>query len=768
MTDSRPPGASLRVPAEIALIGVNIAALVGFRRLFVGWEFITDPLLLLVLSHLVAVVLRVRRVPLPLAAIASAAVGAVAISLLLYSSTTRFGLPTPTTLETVGRDLRLALELFRDVKAPAAVLPGFTVATAATFWVVGFLADWAAFRLDAAVEATIPAGGLFVFAALFGADVLRLQLTVVFALACMLFVLLHRSARQEVGMPWVRGDARRGSRSFVRAGATLATFGVLLGLAAAPLLPGSGADALVDWKDLGGRQGTRITVSPLVDIQSRLVEQGDNVAFEVRTNVRSYWRLTALDSFDGRLWRSDQRFTRAEERLRSSTPNNALTGGERVDHEFTIEALSQIWLPAAFEPVSIEAGDVDVRWEGSTSTLIVDQATSDGMVYNVRSRVPDFEAAALAQAPTVVPAEIAEQFLGLPDDFSPAVRELAQEVTASANGPYQQALFLQDFFRNPQNFTYSTEVQSGHAGDRLEQFLFETRVGYCEQFAGSFAAMARAIGLPARVAVGFTPGDVDPAEAGRYVVRGRHAHAWPEVYLNGYGWVLFEPTPGRGAPAADYTGVPEAQDGDVVPAAPSGDLQTTTTVATTPLPTEGDGFVFDEFGTGAVDPGAGAATTTGESDGGFFSRARWALPAIAGLALLYVVVLLGGRAVRQVWRRRRAVTSRQQIDLAWQEAVESLGVLGLHVEPSETPSEFAGRVNGRARLAADGLGALAQLTTAARYAPADTVEDSVDEASRSSVTVLEAVRDQTTVSQRLGYVLSPRILWRRARARAGR
>ena len=72
--------------------------------------------------------------------------------------------------------------------------------------------------------------------------------------------------------------------------------------------------------------------------------------------------------------------------------------------------------------------------------------------------------------------------------------------------------------------------------------------------------MARSIGLPARVAVGFTPGDVDPADPTLYHVKGKHAHAWPEVYLNGYGWVLFEPTPSRGAPNAGYTGVTEAQD----------------------------------------------------------------------------------------------------------------------------------------------------------------------------------------------------------------
>ncbi|MPY92770.1 MAG: DUF3488 domain-containing protein, partial [Acidimicrobiia bacterium] len=723
-------------------------------------SFLTEPLILLVVSHLVAALLRLRRVNLPVAAVISLVVGVLATSLLLYQSTTRFGLPTATTADAVGRDLRNALELFRDVKAPAQVLPGFTVATAMTFWVVGFLGDWAAFRLDAAVEATIPAGGLFIFAALFGADVLRLQLTVVFAIACLVFILLHRSARQEVGMPWVRGDARRGSRAFVRAGTTLTALGVLLGLAAAPLLPGSGSEPLVDWKELGGRQGTRITVSPLVDIQSRLVDQRDSVAFEVRSNLRAYWRLTALDSFDGRLWRSDQRFTRVEDELRRSTPPPA--AAQPLDQEFTIENLSQIWLPAAFEPRDIDAGDVEVRWEGSTSTLIVDEETSDGMTYNVASMVPTFDQAALAAAPSNVPDAIREQYLELPPDFSERARVLAATVALGATTPYEQAMRLQTFFRT--QFEYSTEVQRGHGDDRLEQFLFETQVGYCEQFAGSFAAMARAIGLPARVAVGFTPGDADPNEPGRYIVRGRHAHAWPEVYIAGFGWVLFEPTPGRGAPDADYTGVPEAQDGAVIPPAGS-DESLTTTTAPSSLGVSPDGLLpVDELGTGALVPEQGTPTSP-PAEEGFLSRTRWVLPGLVGLVALYAAAVVGAKLARRAWRRRRAVTSRQRIDLAWKEAVESLGILGIRAEPSETPAEFAERVGARRRVDAGGLDRLAQLTTEARYAPTDAITTSVDQAHETATAVLVAVKDQTTRGQRLGYDLSPRSLLQRARRR---
>src|SRR5829696_64989 len=98
--------------------------------------------------------------------------------------------------------------------------------------------------------------------------------------------------------------------------------------------------------------------------------------------------------------------------------------------------------------------------------------------------------------------------------------------------------------------------------------------------------MARSIGLPARVAVGFTPGDVDAADPTLYHVKGKHAHAWPEVYLSGYGWVLFEPTPSRGAPNAGYTGVSEEQDSLSQFPDLTGDVTTTTAPALTVNPTD--------------------------------------------------------------------------------------------------------------------------------------------------------------------------------------
>ena len=134
-------------------------------------------------------------------------------------------------------------------------------------------------------------------------------------------------------------------------------------------------------------------------------------------------------------------------------------------------------------------------------------------------------------------------------------RETARRSRPVPPTNFDKMLVLQNWFRD--NFTYDPTSRPATAR-RPSWRSSRTSVGYCEQFAGTFAAMARALGMPARVAVGFTQGDRGPTAAPRV---GKHAHAWPEVCFDGFGWVPFEPTPGRGLPGAEaYTGVPPQQD----------------------------------------------------------------------------------------------------------------------------------------------------------------------------------------------------------------
>ncbi|MGH9086334.1 MAG: transglutaminaseTgpA domain-containing protein, partial [Acidimicrobiales bacterium] len=608
-----------------------------------------------------------------------------------YWSTTAAGLPTGETWSTMRTDLDRAWALYQDVVAPAPVETGFVLASALAIWFVAYVADWAAFRLWVPFEATLPAGTLFLFTALLGTDRGRGWAVGLYSASLLLFLLLHRMARQDATSHWVADRRGEGHRSLLAAGAGLGLAAVLLGTVLGPALPGASSPGVLDPRALQDGDQSRVTISPLVDIRSRLVNQRDVEVFIVQSPQPAYWRLTSLGQFDGRIWSSSGSYERASGDLPTSVDDDV--EAETFEQTFSIRSLAAIWLPSAYRPQAFDGEDLEVLYEEDSSTLIVDRDldTSDGLVYTVTSSSPRLRAEDLSGAAEPIPDDIREDYLELPDDFSPDVRQLAGELTSGTATPYEQALALQAHLRT---FDYDLSVQPGHSGDVLEQFLFDTKRGYCEQFAGAFAAMARSIGLPARVAVGFTQGVLDPADPTTYVVRGENAHAWPEVYLSGAGWVSFEPTPGRGQPFAEgYTGVPAQQ-------AAAGDPATATTAPATTAPNPSgsipDASADPRSADDRVDTGIGAPS--GESGEASAPRRlvldplRRVLPIAGGLVLTYLVLLPAGIFVRRHLRRRRAVDPPERISLAWTEAAEAAEIVGYRELRSDTPGERADRL----------------------------------------------------------------------------
>jgi hypothetical protein len=287
-----------------------------------------------------------------------------------------------------------------------------------------------------------------------------------------------------------------------------------------------------------------------IDIKARLSEPSE-VVFVVSSPTPSYWRLTALTDFDGTRWASPVR--RGEASGPSSTVVEPVVDGQTVTQTFEISGLGGIWLPAAFSPVRVDGAD-GITIDAETSSLVKAAAPSDDLRYTVESVLPHYDVARLRAADTPPRSDLAERYLSLPADFPAELADQARAIAAGASTRYDQAVDLQNWFRS---FTYDLSFPSGTSQTAMKRFVAERR-GYCEQFAGTFAAFARVLGLPSRVAVGFTPGE--QRADGRYYVEGKHAHAWPEIYFDGVGWVPFEPTPGRGNPAAEnYTGVAAAQ-----------------------------------------------------------------------------------------------------------------------------------------------------------------------------------------------------------------
>lgn len=752
--------------AELALAAVSLAVVYGFARLFRGWEFLGSLLAVGAYTHLVTLVTRRRGWGVAASGLVAVAGFALLSCWLWFFDSTRSGIPTLDTIDAIRLSVDTSWSSFRDLQAPVPAETGLLLAAGLALFFAIFLADWAAFRLWSPIEALVPATTLFIFGAILGTDQHRTGVAIAFSAAVLAFVLAHRVVRFELGDGWIATHASAGGTWLLRTGAIIAVVALGAGALLAPTLPGAGSDPVIDWRN--GNQGSspRVTLSPLVDIRQRLVNQRDIEVFTVRSPQPEYWRMTALDTFDGSIWRSSGQYEQAGRKLPAEIPDGV--SGGTITQQFTITGLSAIWLPAAYQPIALNAGSADIRYQASSSTLIVDTdyPSSNDLTYVVESEVVEIPDTLMA-SPTEELSGDLRDLTGLPSDFSSRAAELARSVAdqASATTPYAKARALQDFFQDKGPFaddgydwTYNLDaVSSGHDLSAIDAFI-DSQEGYCEQYAGTYAAMARVLGLPSRVAVGFTWGQSSPDDPDLYRVTGRNAHAWPEVWLGeDVGWVSFEPTPERGEPGQEArTGLPPAQasgSGATPPTSvpsttPSGPATTPSTSATSPTtrPTE------DQLALALADD-----SSTGSG------------PLLLALGLLLMVVLavivFGGVPVAQSQRRHRrraaAVTPDQRVQVAWQQLVEDLELLGVFRLPSETHREFATRASSVMGERGDDIGLLARSSETAAFAPTHIDDDTAGRAEDTALDIAETVHATVPRWRRLLHRIDPRTLRRR-------
>jgi transglutaminase-like putative cysteine protease len=310
--------------------------------------------------------------------------------------------------------------------------------------------------------------------------------------------------------------------------------------------------------------------------------------------------------------------------------------------------------------------DILSRRPDGTPSIIFQSAIETGDFGLVGTALPEIVNRALADA---------ERYLALPDELDERIELLAQAQIVGLETDFERALALENFFRSPGGFVYSVNVPPGHGASVLADWLLEPesdnyRTGYCEQFATSMAVMARTVGIPSRVVLGFTPGNT--LEDGRLVVRDRNAHAWVELWMPSQGWVKFDPTPrtdGANPTTADELPFRAGEHFNAArEEAPRTDPRNTpvTTAPTTPV----DPDVIGEGGAEAPP---------------FSTSPNWLIPGV-------VIVLLLGLAPTVKWvRRRRRLRSLEHGDVtgAWQEIVDRLTDLGVDLRASETPIEVA-------------------------------------------------------------------------------
>ncbi|HYN36628.1 MAG TPA: DUF3488 and transglutaminase-like domain-containing protein, partial [Actinomycetota bacterium] len=548
---------------RIALAGFLAATLLSFELLFDADGYVGPVVLACVLAMGIAALCRRWGAGSFLTFELSLAALFWYLTLVFQASESFWGLPTPAVGSGIARLVSAGWDTAASDYAPIPVRAGYVIMIVVGFWLATTIAEVATFRWRRPVLASVPCIVLFAVALVVGEQTGAAFFLAVFLVALLTFWATESSHRLRSWGRWVttwsdkkkkESEAEHVTGGLARRmGATciLATF-------VAPVFLPTLGDGWLLWRnntgagpDSGGGGGGSVNL--LVDIAPKLLEQSDTTLFTVEAADDAYWRLASLVDFDGRQWHELD----IERRETSASVSEGKPLADTLSQEVNIAALDGEFLPAAVQPTSIAGQTVSHDFE-SFDLKVEDVDPED--TYTVNSSIIEPGYNELLDARTITP-------LGDPDisytDTRGTVTNAIRRVRdgwirdANAEGDFAELVAIQEALRGP-DFAYSTDVEFEESDNYLEDFLIRTKAGFCQQFATAFALLARDLGHPTRINVGFLPGSQAPAPDGdgsRFTVKGTDAHAWPEVYFEGYGWIAFEPT-GRDTSAIPLYTIP--------------------------------------------------------------------------------------------------------------------------------------------------------------------------------------------------------------------
>ncbi len=487
----------------------------------------------------------------------------------------------------------------------------------------------------------------------------------------------------------------------------------------------------------------------------------DVVLFRARMTAPTYWQVAILTRRVGDGWRASPGLTQATARADSPadpSPSSHASGNRsRLVARVTIASYAGRLVPVPIDTVSVSRGFRPVG----------------GSVVQSRPTVPGQRYTASAILPVVVPSSrVAEGGSTSPADqrqveqasvvppMPQEVRALARQVADGSTDPHQVVQRLVDWFRSGR-FRYTTAPQPpAPAGESpVGLFLTDTRTGNCQTFADAFTLMARSLGIPTRVAVGFTAGSRSPD--GTTTITGADAHAWPEVYLGGaIGWMSVEPAPVALAGSAIPLGVlgpgglgtPHTR----LPAPTANPVPTTIpTPATSPFSSSPV----------ANAPQRGTSPEAHPSRRGHGAVVLWAALVVAGVGAV-LGAIVGVAAVRRRRHRRSGARGLAAVDDAWMECERSFDRVGAPRRANRTPLAHVDQVRQlmgidveldrthrearssdastlrQLRRALEAAGHVAQCEQEARYSCRPVTDDIVRRAAAAGGEVVQAFKDR--------------------------
>ena len=364
------------------------------------------------------------------------------------------------------------------------------------------------------------------------------------------------------------------------------------------------------------------------------------------------------------------------------------------------------FLPLPYVPETVQ---VQGAWQIDLATMMVSsaQAGISGLHYTVKSADVEPSVQQLDHA-VRPPASITKQYLKFTSPASALLVALARQHTAGAKTFYQKAVALENWFTSGE-FTYNLHAGQPDTPAGLVNFLTKTRQGYCQQFAFAMAALARLVGIPSRVAVGYTAG-IRQRDGKTWQVTTADAHAWPELYFQGAGWLRFEPTPG--GPDGQGTATEPVYTQATSPRGPG-------TTAPQPHPSGTPGTV-----PGAKTPSGIAAKLNHLAglNGRVAARHGSSVPVGPIVIAVLALAAVAPRTARTFARRRRwhaATDDGTLAHAAWRELHDDLTDYGIGWRVSESPRAVSRRLTATLRLDAGSQQALDRIARAeerARYA----------------------------------------------------
>jgi len=411
-------------------------------------------------------------------------------------------------------------------------------------------------------------------------------------------------------------------------------------------------------------------------------EMTPKLVMRVRSQVEGFWRVMAFDKYNGQGWEVSQNeetqtLNRSPWSYRFLIPISLFQRRQReVIQTFTMVSDLPNLIPAMHEPRELYFPTMEVALdlEGGLRSPI---PLTDGTTYTVVSRVPYRDRAALAAAGTDYPQTL-RRYLEVPEALQPVLEARAQELLSQAaseiTSPYEQTLYLTQALK--QRYQIQPNLPFfGEDEDLVLAFLNKNQGGYPDHFSTTLTMLLRSLGIPARLTVGFGPGEFN-AFTGLYLVKNSDAYALTEAYFPDQGWYMFDPIPGH-------------------PLYPPSVEESALFGTVKKLWQWVAGWLPSPLRNGLNSVFALIAMVLAQTIGrllGLLSRDVVGL--FAGLVILTALAFAAwlGRGWWQRWRRQRWLAQQPSMERAYQQMLACLAEQGVTKEAAQTPFEYAAAV----------------------------------------------------------------------------